>query len=364
MDRRIKIEPGDVGPRAGVMQYGPAAQWGWPLGHAVSAGAPYGGGGAGCVGDGPPERPYATMPADAVRPSAEGPGTSPARIQGARLPRFDGTVKWRSFLTQFELAAAAAKWGEEEKALQLSLCLHGDALEVLGQRGTTDRCDYTSLVKMLTRRFDDSAGLHVLRTEFGLRRRRPAEPLTALATDVERLAHRIYADSPAEFAARLALDKFLEALSPDDLREYTVLQHPATLDEALSIAREKEALRASIGTHSSSGRAASALDSGARDTSSRENVGRDANAASPKTRHAGAAERSVTSGTVPSALEKRMERVERLLLEIRGRSPSSSPGRSASGERRRADPRTCWVCGVSGHVAKDCYRRAGNAWGP
>ena len=66
---------------------------------------------------------------------------------------------------------------------------------------------------------------------------RQSTPTSALASDVERLA-------------RLARDKFLEALTPDDLREHTVLQHPETVDDALKIAREKEALRSSIGSGS------------------------------------------------------------------------------------------------------------------
>lgn len=45
-----------------------------------------------------------------------------------KTPRYDSKADLEAFHAQFELLVWPAKWSIEEKALQLAICLSGDAL--------------------------------------------------------------------------------------------------------------------------------------------------------------------------------------------------------------------------------------------
>ena len=64
-----------------------------------------------------------------------------------------------------ELLAQAGKWCTEEKALQLAMCLTGDALTSLLLLSPADRSDYDALVGALKRRFGLCSTASLLRSE-------------------------------------------------------------------------------------------------------------------------------------------------------------------------------------------------------
>ena len=45
-----------------------------------------------------------------------------------KTPKYSGKADWQAFNAQFELLSQAAGWSEDDKALQLALCLTDDAL--------------------------------------------------------------------------------------------------------------------------------------------------------------------------------------------------------------------------------------------
>ena len=157
-----------------------------------------------------------------------------------KTPRYDGKANWEAFQAQFELLAKAGRWSAEEKALQLAMCLTGDALTSLLLLNPDDRSDHDALVGALKRRFGLCSAASLLRSELCSRKRRPGEPLRELANDIEGLVHRTYTHMPPVIQSELARDYFLQGLLPADLRTQTLLAHPKSLQEALELATERE----------------------------------------------------------------------------------------------------------------------------
>ena len=241
-----------------------------------------------------------------------------ARITNAELappsmktPRYDGKADWEAFHAQFELLARAGKWSTEVKALQLAMCLTGDALSSLLLLSPDDRSDYNALVGALKRRFGQCSAASLLRSELCSRRRRPGEPLRDLANDIEGLVHRTYAHMPPAIQSELARDHFLQALLPADLRVQTLLAHPRSLLEALELASEREMLCAGPpGTMSDN---------------------------SPKVRVASGAEMYAAT---PAWAEELTQLVRAVSLREE--------------QQARPRPRTCWGCGQPGHLVRQC----------
>ena len=96
----------------------------------------------------------------------------------------------------------------------------------------------------LQRQFGNFSGADLLRTELNNRSRRSGESLRQLANDIESLTRRAYSTMPPVIQSELARDRFMQALSPPELRVEVQLTHPHSLHEALERALEKETVRA------------------------------------------------------------------------------------------------------------------------
>ena len=77
-----------------------------------------------------------------------------------KTPKYSGKADWQVFHAQFQLLSQAAGWSEDDKALQLALCLTDDA------RTTQHACycsaqkkknNYEAVVRALQRRFGHCA---------------------------------------------------------------------------------------------------------------------------------------------------------------------------------------------------------------
>lgn len=157
-----------------------------------------------------------------------------------KTPKYSGKADWEAFHAQFELLSRAAGWSEDNKALQLALCLTDEALACLLLLSPEERSDYGALVGALQRRFGHCEQPGFLRSELCSRRRQPGEPLHVLANDIETLSRRAYAHMPPAVQSELARDQFIQAITPRELRIQTQLAHPRSLQEALELALKRE----------------------------------------------------------------------------------------------------------------------------
>lgn len=230
-------------------------------------------------------------------------------VRAVKTPKFNGKVSWEAFSAQFELLATAHKWPNDIKALELAMCLTDDAVDCLMLLDPKDRGDYEALVGALQRRFGRFGGVDLLRAELNNRHRRPGEPLRQLANEIESLTRRAYGSMPPTVQSELARDRFVQALSPAELRVEVQLTHPSTLLEALERASEREAVRAHINT-----------------------AGHE---------HAGPAVRAAAAETSTPAWAAELTELVRA---------------TTLGTPRRPDrnPRRCWGCGDAGHLLRHC----------
>lgn len=233
-----------------------------------------------------------------------------------KTPKYSGKADWEAFHAQFELLARAANWSGDAKALQLAMCLTDEALSCLLQLSPAEREDYGALVGALQRRFGQFNQPGVLRAELTNRRRQPGEPLRVLANDIETLARRAYAHMPIIVQNELARDQFIRALSPRELRVQTQLAHPSSLQEALELAVEREAV-------------------GAAAESYQEPVAR-------------ALMHSGPSQETPVWAAELTELLRAVSLHQTRNSPSPRRG-----------PPVCWTCGQQGHISRWCPKQAG-----
>ena len=232
-----------------------------------------------------------------------------------KTPKYSGKADWDAFHAQFELLGHALGWSMEHKALQLAMCLTEDALSCLLLLSGDERQDYNALVGALSRRFGQCSAPGLLRSELCNRHRLPGEPLRTLANDIETLTRRAYAHMPASVQGELARDRFLQALSPADLRIQTQLAHPTTLQEALEMAGERELLGMGM-------------------------TGRSQDFTAPRVRTAEGggmgSERPVWVGEIT-------ELIRATALQ--------------SGQPTQPRARLCWGCGKPGHLVRECPNR-------
>uniref|UniRef100_A0A6P7FT97 Uncharacterized protein LOC114333744 n=1 Tax=Diabrotica virgifera virgifera TaxID=50390 RepID=A0A6P7FT97_DIAVI len=96
------------------------------------------------------------------RPIVEG-GVSHARV---KVPNFDGKSSWNNYMKQFESAARANGWSEKEKAVNLTIALRGDALDVLHTIAVERTDDFEQLKKRLNMQYGHEHLEHVYQSQF------------------------------------------------------------------------------------------------------------------------------------------------------------------------------------------------------
>ncbi|KAL7868739.1 hypothetical protein SRHO_G00101230 [Serrasalmus rhombeus] len=215
--------------------------------------------------------------------------------------------------------ARAVGWSEDMKALQLALCLTDEALTCLLLLSPAERGDYGALVGALEQRFGQCNQPGVLRSELASRQRLSGEPLRALANDIETLTRRAYSHMTPDVQSELARDQFIRTITPSELRMQTQLAHPCTLQEALELALEREAVGAAAESY-----------------------------------HVGAAPAVRAVAQVRPGQEK-PEWAAELTELIRAMSLQSPCG--GVRPRPRRGPPGCWVCGQVGHISARCPRQ-------
>ena len=232
----------------------------------------------------------------------------------------------------FERCSIVNSWNDEQKALFLTASLKGESRKLLSGM-TEEYCrQYDKIVEKLEQRYgvEKQAELHQARLHN--RRQIEGENLQTLATDIRFLVDLAYQDVGSNVQERFAVQHFIDALWERDDRMYLRREKPATLDEALSRARELESLRL--------------LDT--------NNVVR-----KNKVRYI---------SNEQSQLQQEVEQLrlkvaqQQLQLEaqqaiIKQLSPSlGAQGRSGGTQNkaREMEERECWKCGKKGHLKRHC----------
>lgn len=91
-----------------------------------------------------------------------------------------------------EVIKEARGWSTKETALQLATSLRGPAVTVMSSVSEGGRVNYVILTEALERRFGKSFGPEVYRARLKARFRKPGEPLSHLAQDIEDLVRKAF----------------------------------------------------------------------------------------------------------------------------------------------------------------------------
>lgn len=161
-----------------------------------------------------------------------------------RLPSYDGGADWAAYEAQLEIVASYAGWSDSDTAANLCLALQGEALRVLVDLPTESRYDLQALKGALKARFDRQPCEATAKLEMASRRRGRGERLGVLASELALLTRRAYPAFTRTAQRQLALDQFLRALEPAELRRHVRLANPCTLEAVIEEAERAEPILA------------------------------------------------------------------------------------------------------------------------
>ena len=127
-------------------------------------------------------------------------------------PTYDDQTPWSSYKKQFEAAATANLWEEEQKGTALVIALRGAALEILQTLSEEDRNRYSALTAALELRFGDEHLRQVFAAQVKTRTQKVGESLQEFEADVKRLVRLAYTNAPPTFQETLAIETFVNGI--------------------------------------------------------------------------------------------------------------------------------------------------------
>ena len=151
-----------------------------------------------------------------------------------------GEGKLRDHMLQFDIVADWNDWSYREKGANLAMSLKDGAQEVLQELSPASRQDYDSIADALKRRYDPDEKENLKRVEFRGRSKRKDETSGEFGFALKRLANSAYPDMSIEAKETLIIDQFVHGLNTRDLRRHVQFNHPATLQQAITLANEFE----------------------------------------------------------------------------------------------------------------------------
>ena len=198
-------------------------------------------------------------PGDGLRGSFQNPPMqdewSSSRRGGSTMSRYrknvdpekyDGTESVENYLERFEEVAQWNGWSEVEKAMQLSMHLTGVAKIAVRSLTPEEKRSYSSIHERLMESFDTKGNLLTNQQKFWKRFKSQKESLPEFANELRILANRAFSDivagpSGAKALEEMLINRFVTGLSNAELGRYVHMQHPKSLQHAVSLARDYEA---------------------------------------------------------------------------------------------------------------------------
>lgn len=157
------------------------------------------------------------------------------KVNTVKLANFDGTEKWPTYKSRFEVMALRQGWSNEEKLDQLLPRIQGQAGEfVYNQLPKSTLSNYKKLVKELDSRYVVVEIPKNFQNQFDKRNQEPYESYEAYSVELKRLYDKAYPTRPASIREQDLLKRFLNGLLDDKVRRAVeFVKRPKTIDKAL-----------------------------------------------------------------------------------------------------------------------------------
>ncbi len=227
-------------------------------------------------------------------------------------PTFDGTVSWSTYFRQFEAAASASGWNDDQKATSLITLLRGDALDILHTLSIEEQKNFKLLVNSLEMRFGDKHLEQVYEIQLKGRTQKFNETLQQFQNDIARLVKLAYSSASSEIIERLGVQSFIDGLRDSETQLALRMAKNDTLADALTHALQFE-------------------------------TAKQASKSNCKVREAQIQENS--NSNIEKMMETILEKFENL------------PNVNIQGKKTGRPLRLrCWNCGEEGHVRSSCRK--------
>ena len=231
---------------------------------------------------------------------------------------FDGTRNWDEWFFHFENVAAVNGWSDADKLKWLRVRVTGRAQKALHLLPETSRETYEATRAALKARFDPESRRTRYQAELQTRRKKASEGWAGFADDLKALADKGYPTLQDEAREQLAINAFLQQLTPPEIAFSVKQKRPKTLDDAVAATLEMESYLTGPSPVGIASTQPSSEELSVCPVSELSRVDK-----------------------LTRAVEQLTEKVEQLQRDARPR-----PRRAFTGE--------CWTCRQPGHMARNC----------
>ena len=281
--------------------------------------------------------------------SGGGGGGDPAGVKRPVVmpDSYYGEGEWIDYVQGFEACADVNSWDEATKCKFLFICLKGQPRKVFNDLEEDVKTNWNTLKVELKKRLDTTTSPDLYKSEFMSRRKLSTENYHDFGNAIRTLARKAYPSLPSNVRDELAKDQFLRGLEKIDLVIKVKHEKPESLDEAVRMAVEWEAVELDVKSSEGGATAKDSQCSAATVAGANQNV---TAASVDKTEE--------LMGLMKDMISlMKDERGDRSFPSSRGvaRGRGRGVGRGYQGRGVMAGIQ-CWGCGESGHRKSDCPR--------
>ena len=157
--------------------------------------------------------------------------------------KYDGNASIESYLERFDEVAEWNEWTEEEKVMQLIMHLTGSAKVTVKLLPCKERKSYYHICKTLRESFSCRRSAFAIQQEFWNKMKSSKQSLPEFANELRTLSYEAFSmmmtgESGVRAVEDMLINKFVSCLGDVRLGRYIYLQHPVSLRQAVSIAKD------------------------------------------------------------------------------------------------------------------------------
>ena len=161
---------------------------------------------------------------------------------------FDGSNKteWSDYIIHFEQVASWNEWTDAQKAKMLSIHLRGEAQKLLTDLTMAQLSNYDTMKQIITDRYAPKEKDVAYRCQLRYRKREKGESVSDYGHHLSRLARKAYPNLTLSQLEMYVIDQFITGLGNYELQKHVQFGHPKSMNAAIGLATEYEALDGSV----------------------------------------------------------------------------------------------------------------------